>query len=277
MAVDGALYSLEQFDVAYIAETTLGTKNVALMLNVNLDAWPTVDFGVERFLGQRHGVGRTKKKTDVYVNAQGKQKQISITGFYDQTTIPDFLENVMNELIGTSPNSFDIAGDFTGIESAHGDTDSDNTGAFTFALISPEGSNTFILTGCFCNRLKIMSSGAEDGGRFHFEADFVSRHNWEVEQSAPTSRVAYATTYRTLYDMSTKVQVGGTDISIYKFELEIIANVKFAGFGALGIPDTIARAIPSFDISCLSEKAITNSLAAFSQYFLCCPTSQLEQ
>ena len=256
MALDTGFYSLKQFDVAYKAETTLGTANVATMLEVNIDDWPAVDFGVERSMEVRHGEGRTPKKADIFVNAQGKQKGINITGLYDSTIGADLLENVIGEVVGSSPASFDIPFNYTGPEVKHGDTDSDNTGAFTIALVSPEGSNSYILPGCVCNRFKLMANGAEDGGRFHFESDFVSRHNWSVEQAAPGSRTAYGAVsgHKTLYDLngaSAVFQVGGVDVSIYKLEIEIISNVRFIGFGVSGIPDQIARALPGFEVSIL--------------------------
>jgi len=254
MAQDTGFYSPFQFDVAYKAETTLGTANVTTMLEVNIDDWPSVDFGVERFLGQRHGEGRTPKKEDIYVNSQGKQKGINIAGLYDSTIGADMLENVIGEVVGSSPASFDIPYNYTGPEVKHGDTDSDNTGAFTLALISPEGSNTYILPGCVLNRYKLIATGSEDGGRFHHEMDFVSRHNWSVEQAAPGSRTAYGavTGHKTLYDLrsgSSVEQVGGVDVSIYKLEVEIISNVKFVGFGTSGIPDQIARAVPGYEVN----------------------------
>jgi len=256
MALDTGFYSLKQFDVAYIPETTLGTANVTAMLEVNIDEWPSVNFGVTRVMDQRHGDGRTSKKAAIYVNSQGTQKQINIKGYYDATIGADFLENVIGEVVGTTPASFDIAYNYTGPPVKHGDTDTDNTGAMTLALISPEGSNTYILPGNVLNRFKIMANGLEDGGRFKFEADFVSRHNWSVEQAAPSGRVVYGAVsgHRTIYDLrsaSSVEQVGGVDVSIYKLEIEIISNVHFIGFGTLGIPDQIARAVPGFEVNIL--------------------------
>jgi len=241
--------TLKQFQVAYKAETTLGTANVASMQYLNIDNWPSVNFNPTRFLDQRYGAGRTPKKADVFVNQSGQEKRISLSGLYDQTMAPDFLENVIGAVVGASPASYDISYNYTGPECVVGDSDSDNTGAFTIALISPEGLNSIICPGCFLDRFKIMANVGDDGGRFKFEAEFVTRHNLTFSQAAPTAPSAYPSTYRTIYELATKKSVGSVDVDLYKLELEINAHVKFAGFGASGIPSVISRGVPGMEVT----------------------------
>ena len=249
MAIDTGFYSLKQFQVAYKAETTLGTANVTSMQYLNIDGFPSVNFNPTSFLDVRHGGGRTAKKSDVYKNQSGQEKRIVIPGIYDQTMGADFFENIIGEVVGTSPASFDIAYNYTGPECKHGDTDNDNTGAITLALVSPEGSNSIICPGCVLDRFKIMANVGDDGGRFKFDAEFVTRHNLATGQAAPTSPTAYPSTYRTIYELSAKQSVGAVDVDLYKLELEILANVKFSGFGASGIPSVIGRGIPEMAVN----------------------------
>ena len=249
MAIDPGMYSMQQFQVAVLAETTLGTAKVATMQYVNIDGYSSVSRNPERYLEVRHGTGRTAKKADVYVNQYGKEKTISFTAFYDQTLAPIFIENCMGLVVGSSPASFDIATGFLGVECKHGDTDTDNTGALTVALISPEGSNSEIYPGCFVDSFRMYADNAADGGRFKMDVVLKTRHNISGSQAAPTTPTAYPSTYRTIHDLSTKISIGGVDCVMNKMELTLNSQVKFFGYGALGIPQTIARGIPEFLVS----------------------------
>lgn len=246
MAIDSGMYAMEQFQVAVKAETTLGTANVTAMQYVNIDGYPSVSRAPERFLDRRHNAGNTAKKADVYVSQQGKVKEISFTAFYDQTLAPIFLENVMGVTVGTSPASYDIPYNFTGVECANGDTDTDNTGALTVALISPEGSNSEIYPGCFVDTMRIYADGATDGGRFKMDITLKTRYNISGGQAAPTSPSAYPTTYRTIHDLATKRSIDSVDVVMNKFDLTLNSQVKFYGYGASGIPDTMGRGLPEF-------------------------------
>lgn len=248
MAIDGGFYSLKQFQVAVKAETTIGTANVTAMQYLNIDGWPSVSFNPTSFLEPRHSGGRTAKKADVYKSQNGQEKRISLSGIYDQTMGPICFENVTGVATSSSPASIDIPYNYTGgddSEMLNGDAGiSDNLHSLTIALVSPEGSNSIICPGCFLDRFKINAIIGDDGGRFHFEAEFVTRHNLSTGQAAPTTPTPYPSTYRTIYELSAKQSVGAVDVDLYKLELEILANIKFSGFGASGIPSVIARGVP---------------------------------
>ena len=246
MAIDKGMYAMQQFQVAVKAETTLGTKLVSAMQYVNIDGYPSVSRNPERYLDVRHGAGTTAKKADAYVNQYGKEKTISFTAFYDQTLAPIFLSNCIGIAVGSSPASYDVAFNYTGVECKHGDTDTDNTGALTVALISPESSNSEVYPGCFVDSFRIYADNASDGGRFKMDVVLKTRHNIEGTHAAPTTPTAYPSTYRTIHDLSTKISIGGVDCIMNKMELTLNSQVKFHGFGANGIPNTIARGIPEF-------------------------------
>lgn len=255
MALGTDFYSKKQFDIAYIPETTTGTANITTMKELNIDDW-SVDMGVERFLGIRQGEGRTKKVVDNYVNAQGKVKTINVSGLYDTTMGTIFLENVCNVVTDSTPASIDIPYNFTGTVATQGATSiTDNIHTLTMAICSPVTNKSSILPGCIVNRFKLIANAGEDGGRFHFEADLLSRGNWSLEQADLASRAAYpaVTTHRTIYDLnaaaSAVFQVGGADVSIYKVEIEIIANAQFIGMGYLGVMDHVYRAVPNYDVN----------------------------
>lgn len=249
MAIDKGMYAMPQFQVAVKAETTLGTANVTAMQYVNIDGYPSISRNPERYLDIRHGAGRTAKKVDAYVSQFGKEKSISFTAFYDQTLAPIFIENCMGLVVGTTPASFDIAYNYTGVECAHGDNDEDNTGALTVALVSPESGYSEIYPGCFVDTLKIYADASSDGGRFKMDVGLKTRHNISMEQASPTTPSAYPSTYRTIYDLATLMQVGGNDVVMNKVELELNSQVKFYGSGANGIPDTIGRGLPDFIVT----------------------------
>ena len=161
------------------------------------------------------------------------------------------LENCIGVIPGASPLSYDVAGNFTTVECAHGDTDTTMTGAFTLALISPEGNNTIIQPGCFVRSVRLYADVGSEGGRFKFDAELVSRHNISGSQAAPSAMIAYPTTsYRTIYDLDGgTLQVDNVDVVMNKMELTINNNIRFFGFGASGIPATIGRGFPSIDVT----------------------------
>jgi len=163
------------------------------------------------------------------------------------------LENVIGNLVGSAPISYDIAYNYTGVECKHGDTDTDLTGAMTLALISPEGNNSIIQPGCFVKSLKLSADVGSEGGRFKFDAELVSRHNSNTAQAAPSSMVAYPTTiYRTIYNLkgaSYTAEIATNEVVLNKIELTINNNLKFFGFGQYGIPEAIGRGLPSMDVN----------------------------
>ncbi len=163
------------------------------------------------------------------------------------------LENCIGVIPGASPLSYDVAGNFTTVECAHGDTDTTMTGAFTLALISPEGNNTIIQPGCFVRSVRLYADVGSEGGRFKFDAELVSRHNISGSQAVPGSMIAYPTTsYRTIYNLSgANSNIG---ISIYwpvlnKFEIIINNNLRFFGFDQDGDPQTIGRGFPEMEVT----------------------------
>ncbi len=100
----------------------------------------------------------------------------------------------------------------------------------------------------------MMANAGEDGGRFKYELDMLSQGEWALEHAILASPTAYpaVTTHRTLYDLngaSGVFQIGGADASIYKVEIEIIANVQFVGVGVNGVYDHVYRASPNFDVN----------------------------
>ncbi len=144
MALATEFSSKKEFQLGVKPETTTGTKNVATMQLLNIEDW-TINTEAERFLGIRQGVGRTIKKADAYVESKGKVKGMNCSGFYDTTMATIFLENVMNIVTGSTPNSIDIPDNFTGTPTTWGETSiSDNIHSLTMALSHPQGSNSVV-------------------------------------------------------------------------------------------------------------------------------------
>ena len=265
MAIDTGFYALTQFDVAVIAETTLGTANTTTMQEVNLDGYPTLNMDAQRDFSIRHGAGRTFKKEDAYINDAGTIKEISFSAMYDQTVAPILISNCMGVAVDTSPASYEIPYNYTGPECKDGDTDTDETGALTVALVSPEGNNSIILPGCFVDTFKMYADTATDGGRFHMDVTLKTAYQPTTAQAAPGSRAAYPTTYRTLYDLqgaSAVRTLNGNDVILNKFEIELKSNVKFFGFDSSGDPEVMARGMPEFEANALvGVKYDANSVA----------------
>lgn len=257
MAKDTGMYSGTEFKAAIKAETTLGTPVVAGMQYVNIDSPLAPARGPELFTGIRSGSGRISKAADVYASQYGKEKSISMSGLYDTTVAPILIENCLGlaitaEVAATSPACYELPYNYTPPECAHGDTDTDNTGALTVANISPEGSTSEIYPGCFVDELKLTADSGSDGGRFHFDTTFKTRYNVSTGQAAPTTPSVYGTTYRTIYDLagaSAVCQFGGVDVVLESVELALKSNTQFFGSGLLGIPDTMGRGVPEFEVN----------------------------
>jgi len=250
MALDTGFYALTQFEVAVQAETTLGTANVTTMQLVNIDGYPSVNFDCIRDFPVRTGAGRTFKKLDAFVNDAGTIKEVSFTAFYDQTTAPIFISNVMGVAVDTSPAAYEIVYNYTGPECKDGDTDTDDTGALTVALVSPEGSNTIILPGCFVSNFKMYADTGTDGGRFKMDVTLKTAYQPTTAQAAPGSMAAYPVTYRTIYDLqgaSGVSTLNGNDVVLNKIEVEVNNNVKFFGFDSTGDPQVMARGMPEME------------------------------
>ena len=252
MAIDTGMYALTEFLAAIKAETTLGTANVTSMQYINIDAPLAPTRNPELFTDVRSGAGRTPKAADVHASGKGKEKTIPFSGQYDTTIAPMLIENCMGLIVGSTPASFDIAYNWTGVECKHGDTDTDNTGALTLANICPEGNNSEIYPGCFTDELKMSADTANDGGRFHYDASLKTRYNISTAQAAPTTPSAYSSTYRTIYELqgaSAVCQFGGADVVLESVELNLKSNVQFYGYGVDGIPDVIGRGLPEFEVT----------------------------
>ena len=155
MAIDAGIYSLQQFKLAVKSETTLGTANTTSMQLVNISGWPSISRNTLNTTAVRHGDGRTLKKVDVYTTDKHQEKEISFTAIYDQGVGAILISNCTGQATGSSPSGFAITYNYTPPECNVGDTDTNNTGALTVALVSPEGNNTQIWPGCIVKSIRI--------------------------------------------------------------------------------------------------------------------------
>lgn len=248
MAIAAEMNAPTQYRLSLLPETTLGTLNKTSMHLVNLKGMPSFNRPAVRALDVRHGVGQTAKTADAYVNEFGEIKEISFSALYDQTLAPILISNCMGVAIGTSPASFDIPCNFTTVECKHDDTDNDSTGALTVATLHPNMEQSTVFPGCFVDTFKMSANVSDDGGRFKMDATLKSRHN--PDYTGPTASLTLANsdvpyqTFRTIYDLATKISLGGNDVVMNSFEITINSQVKFYGCGVNGIPQTIGRGFP---------------------------------
>ena len=268
MAIDTGMYSPTQFRLSVLAETTLGTANKTSMHLLNLEGVPTLTRPAVRALDIRHGVGQTAKSADVYVNESGEIKEISFTALYDQTTAPIFISNCMGVAVGASPASYDIPYNYTTVECAIGDTDTDSTGALTVAFVNPESDYSEIFPGCFVDTFRMYANVGDDGGRFKMDVTLKTRCN--SDHGAPVTDPTYANsgvpyqTFRTIYDLATKMSIDGSDVVMNSIDITFNSQVKFFGNGASGIPLTIGRGFPEFIVTgSFGVKHDANTVALF--------------
>lgn len=268
MAIVASVYSPNQFLVGLIAETTLGTKNVTTMKTVNVDP-DSVSITENPVIDNdpRTGSGRTLKSATSFTTDKGVVKQISFSGICDTTVLPILVANCMGIAVSTAPASYDIAYNYTPPETKIGDTDTDATGALTFAYDSPYTNHTLIYPGCFTDELEIIWDAMNDGGRAHFNAKLLSGCIAETEATSLAGMVAMSSTYYSIHDLFTKCSVGGVDIVMSKLVLKLKANTKHYGSSSTGVKQVISRGVPIFDVDLtIGMKYDSNTATLYESY-----------
>ena len=253
MAYDAASYGASQFQMAIIGESVLGTANVTTMQRVNVDVPlsfpdlnPVMDFSV------RSGTGRTAKTTDKFVCESGTVRTIPFSATADKTVLPMLLSNINTIAIDTGPAAFDAASQYTPPALAHGRTSGTYLHSMTVAApISPSGSNTVIFPGCVLQDLTITLGGMDDrNGQAKISGNFITGYKPTFAQAAPSSMVAYPSTFYYLDDMYTKKTFAGkSNVVLDGLTITISNPSRYEGFqGANGDPESITRGIPELSV-----------------------------
>ena len=253
MTLDAAGYSPSQFKMSIKAETTIGTAIVSSMNLLNIDAVTFPTIAPTQVLDVRSGDGRTAKVADAYISEKHTIKEISFSGYADQTTLPILLQAITTTAVGSSPASYDVAFNYTPPELQIGASASTNTKTFSVAFISPEAGDdhSIIFKGCVLSSLSLSMDMGSESGRVTMSGTFQTASTPSYGQSAPTSMTAFSANNYFLTDMHTTRKVAGiSNCVISSLTLNIENPRNFLGFnGSTAEPESIISAVPEINIS----------------------------
>ena len=241
------VYGESEFQMAIKAETTIGTALLTTMQLMNVDTITQPDPGVVDIRDIKSGVGRTMKAADVIVEDKAVSKTFTVAGIADATVLPMLVENLMTNVVGASPLSFDIPYNYTQPELTHGTTTiSDNTRTLTLAWVRAESGNAIIYNGCVVTDLTISADANTDGGLVRYSATIMTGYIPSYDQADPGSMTPRATTYYHLFDWNATRQIAGTDVVLASFEL-VFTNptVALGNQGSSGDPEMYSRGVPA--------------------------------
>jgi hypothetical protein len=255
MSLDAAGYSSSQFKMSIKAETTIGTALTSSMnlLNISGITFPTIT--PTQVLDVRSGDGRTSKVADAYISEKHTIKEISFSGYADQTTLPILLQAITTTAVATDvgPSSYDVPFNYTPPELQIGASASTNTKTFTVAFISPEAGDdhSIIFKGCVLSSLSLSMDMGTESGRVTMSGTFQTASTPSYGQSAPTSMTVFSANNYFLTDMhSTRKVAGISNCVIASLTLNIENPRNFLGFnGSTAEPESIISAIPEININ----------------------------
>jgi len=268
MATSPNIYALTEFQLAILAETTVGTANTSSMQLVNIDSLFAPSDNVYLNHDVRHGDGRTLKAADTFATEKGQVKSISFSGLLDETVARILIPNCIG-VVGTgegTEQTYAIPYNFTGTNVADGDSPADaSIGTLTVALINPTTNKARIYPGCVISELTITGDQATDGGRLHFSATAQTKY-LPTNSTTDPSTLAYATTIPTIREFETKT-VASLDVVMNKFELSLNSHPGFFGNSGDCEPEVIGRGIPSIEANLtLGLKYDANTLDLYQDY-----------
>lgn len=249
MAISAQVYDPQQFKVAVVAETTVGSANTTSMQLLNVTDLFSMSRDVVQVIEPRTGrSGRVKRQEDVYTNDAGSRATTVTLPIILDTTVDTLLyENLIGAKTSTLPASITLGYDYNPTEMKHGDTAiSDNIHTLTLALISPETNESIIIPGCCVTEMTTSMDMGTENGRRMANVTFMSYYRPADGASAPTGMSNYGSTFRYLYNFNAKKTIGGADVVLSKFEFTISNPLNVNGFqGTNGDPEVLTRGIPS--------------------------------
>jgi hypothetical protein len=252
MALDGQALSPKEFKLLFVAESTIGDGNTTTMQTINVDSVEMPSFNPTQVFDVRSGDGRTAKVADAYISQKAVQHEVNFSGTADQTVLPLLLQNIVTTAVGSSPASYDIASNYTPPELQHGAA-SGITKTVCVAIVNPEAGDdhSIILPGCVLTSLSLTGDMGTENGRIKMSGTFTTGYKPTTGAAAPTSAVAYGSTFYYLTTMNGAKKVAGKGQSVLQsMTLNLENPASFLGYqGDDANPQAIARAIPEISAS----------------------------
>lgn len=253
MAIRNHSYTMSEWRLGVLAETTFGTPATASYQLLNIDGDVSVSTDLTQTLDPRSGVGRTLKTLDAKTFPRGGQlTTITASIVLDTTTSPILHNNALAIAAGTSPAGYALDSAYAPDGVAFGDAGS-NIVSLGVVLFSPVADETRYFAGCELVNMTVTYDSATEGGRGHANLTFETRFRPTFGLSAPTV-VAYTDTFRYLREFDTLhkfgVKASQQDCVFNKVEYTISNPAVYVGFqGANGDPEAMTRGIPEASVS----------------------------
>tara|TARA_R100000734_G_scaffold5677_3_gene4892 strand:- start:5380 stop:6441 length:1062 start_codon:yes stop_codon:yes gene_type:complete len=235
MAIDSAAYSPKEFRLAFKSESTVGTKVVSSMQEINVDSVELPSLNPTQVFDMRARAGRTAKLSDVFTDGSLVDKEISFSGTADDTVLPLLLKNITNSAIRAAssnnyPAAYVIPDSFTPtelkIEQGSLTADAD---LFTVAVLSPEAAMDIVFPSCRLTSLTISGDMGTENGRIKISGSFKTKFNAFLNQNV-TGSTSYGSTFYSMQTFGASKIIGGaSDCILQSFSLNIENPAEYIG------------------------------------------------
>jgi hypothetical protein len=272
MAVKAEIYSPQEFQFAYKAETSYGTKLNTTMSLMNVDDLVSVQRDVTQTLEPRSGSsGRVLSASDINTTDKGGHRStISMSVILDNALMIVLLEQIVGKAkatIGNITEAITLDYNYTPAEILDNEVMSTNLGGFTLCMISPIANESIYFTGCVLEQIVIKAERTADGGRFHADLTWATEYRPADAAAAPTTPTLYGASFHYLRELLLRT-VDAEDLVVNKLELTITNPGIWAGYqGSNGDPEAMTRAIPRVEPSLLLGVKYDTYTAPYWQTF----------
>jgi hypothetical protein len=217
---------------------------------LDITALPVITENAFREAEAKSGVGRTAKIVDATTITEGQIKQISFTF---RPNMDDVMAMIGN-CVGLAPEATDeilIPYNYTPPTVTIGDTDTDNTGTFTFALVSPVADQTRVMAGCVVRSVRVYASAGQGDPRFLCDVVADTKVEIAENQATPGTMSAYSEpSSLNIYSFCNTSTYNEIDVNLNSVDLLIEGNPYIGGHCSTDY--LISRGVP--------EIAVTGSL-----------------
>ena len=255
MAINKNIYTMSEWKLGVLAETTFGTPATASYQLLNIDGDVSVATDLTQTLDPRSGDGRTLKTGDARTFFRGGQlTTITASIVLDTTTAALLHINAFGVAKAGTPSGYALDSGYAPAGIGFGDAGGDAV-SLGVCLFSPITGETRYFAGCELVTMVVTYEAATEGGRAHANLTFESRFRPTFGTTAPTT-VAYGSTFRYLREFGTLKNFGvkssEQDIVLNKVEYTVSNPAAYAGQqGANGDPEVVTRGISEASVACV--------------------------
>ena len=255
MAYQGAAYSPKQLQLAFKAESTIGTGIVSSMQRIDVDSVEMPGLNPLQVFDMRQGDGRVLQTADAYIDEDLQLKEISFSGTADSTSLPLLLQNITNSAQraasgGSVPAAYVVPDSFQPSTILNGASGSSIINTCTVAILSPSSGADIYFPGCRLTSLQISGDMGTENGRVKVSGSFSTAFTAVTGQDI-SSPAAWGTTKYYMHSFSNAQVAGVSDCMMQSFSINIENPVQYLGFvteSSKREPQAIAMAIP--ELSC---------------------------